>query len=168
MIINLIGPPAVGKSTFASRFVLEHPEFKFCSIDAYRVEHDNEEIAWQNLFKDVIENKNVILESCGLSWRLEDIFRTCSVRKRNTVTISFTGKYDDIYKRLAERQHKRPVNYKYDMSDEFAAITWVLEHIHESKQPIDIEVSTSEYTIEEQYQFLCEYIALKRVEEKQE
>lgn len=165
IIINLVGPPCSGKSTFAARYVLEHPEFKFCPIDAYRVEYKEEELAWQNFCKDILESKDVIVESCGLGWRLRDIFRMSSVQKRRTVTISFIGKYEEIYKRLVERQHKRPIDYEYDLSDEFAAILYVLEHLHESVTPIDLEIDTSKQTIEEQYQFLCEYVTLKRTKE---
>lgn len=167
MILNLVGPPAVGKSTFASRFVLEHPEFKFCSIDAYRIEHANEDKAWQYLLKDIVENKNVIIESCGLGWRLREIFKSMSVQEKRIITISFTGLYEEIYTRLAERQHKRTIDYKYDHSDEFAAILYVLEHIGEVYPPIEFEVNTSEQTIEEQYQFLCEYVALKRTQQEE-
>ena len=84
--------------------------------------------------------------------------------KRKLITISFVGKYQEIYARLAERQHKRPINYQYDLSDEFAAILYVLEHLHESVVPIDFEIDTSKHTIDEQYQLLCNYIARMRIE----
>ena len=157
----MAGPPAAGKTQFASRFVLEHPEFKFCSIDAYRVEHKNEDKAWQHFQEDIIKNKDVIVESCGLGWRLEKVFEACSGRK--IFTVAFIGDFNEIYERLSQRQHKRPIDYDYDLSDEFAAISYVLENI--DQVCYDMIIDTSTVAVEEQYQFLSRNIALERVKE---
>jgi len=163
LIINLIGPPCGGKTQFASKYVLEHPEFRFCSIDAYRVEHKDEEKAWESFVADVIKSKNVIIESCGLDWKLGKVFLNPGIIDKKVLTIAFVGEFNDIYERLAERQHKRPINYEYNLSDEFAAISYVLEHLGESISPIDFCINTSIKSIDEQYKILSEVIALARI-----
>lgn len=162
MIINLVGPPAAGKSTFAAKYVLEHPEFKYCTIDAYRIKYKNEDTAWAKLFQDVLENKNIILESCGLSWRLVDIFNSEAVRRRHLYTVAFVGDIEEIKERLAERQ-KRPVPFPYDPLDEVAAVDYVSEHLDESIAPIDVQVNTTSISMIDQYRLLCRIIASERI-----
>lgn len=161
MIINLVGPPAAGKSTFAARFVLEHPEFKFCSIDAYRIAHKQEDKAWQALLHDMLENKNVVLESAGLSWRLPGILNTETLRRRKLVTIGFVGEIPVIKERLKERQ-KRPVPFPYKDIDELAAVDYVSEHISEIPMDYMIDVTHKDPIV--QYEELCQFIARKRIE----
>jgi len=159
----LQGAPCSGKSLFASHYVLEYPEFKFCSIDAYRIEHENEDKAWQELLKNVAGSRNVILESCGTNWRLKELLRSPLLRNRLRVDVAFRATTNDLLVRLRERQHKRPLPYNYAPKDEFTAIDYVNEHLDWDK--VDIVVETSEHTPAEQYKLLSEYLAVKRIEE---
>jgi hypothetical protein len=147
LIISLIGPPAAGKSYFAAKYTAEHPEFVYCSIDEYRIKHEDEANAWEDLYKDVQDKEEVILESGGLSWRLEELFNSDEVRKKLIVTIAFTGNADVLHERLTNRQ-KRPV----PMSKHLA--------------PIDVTVDTTKRDINEIYESLCTFLAKKRIEAK--
>lgn len=145
MIINLVGAPCAGKSTFAARFVLEHPEFKYCPIDEYRIKYEDEVLAWEKLTQDIIENKDVIVESCGMSWQLAQTFNTGVIRSRKIYTIAFHGNQHQLEERLEYRQKRSvPMPFKYDPNDERMAIRWTLEHLAEKAVvPIDVWFDTT-------------------------
>jgi hypothetical protein len=113
MIINLTGPPAAGKTLLAERFVLEHPEYTYLSIDNYRIEFKNEETAWYELMISVINSPNVILESSGLSWKLKNwIFQHPAIQGQEIKTVILYGNDQDFLDRL--RKRNRPdVPFKY-------------------------------------------------------
>jgi len=163
MIINLVGPPASGKSTFSAKFVLEHPEYRFCSIDAYRVTFENEDKAWHEMLRDVQSNQDIILESCGWGWRLKNLLGQYPVRQRYISTIEFTGNLEDIKARLLIRQNKRPIPMKYDPMDEFHAIdqTILCNYVLEPK----LVVLTSRAHPEEQYESISKFIVLEKLME---
>lgn len=157
MIINLVGPPAAGKSSFAARFVLEHPEFRYCAIDAYRIEFQDEEEAWFQLEEDVHDSKLVLLESSGLSWRLVPIFTKIKLQERPMITLGLTGNPDVIKERLKNRQ-RRTIPYPYAW-DEYRTADFVIEHISESIAPIDVLMDVTEKTPEEVYRSFSKAIA---------
>lgn len=159
--INCIGPPASGKSTFAAKYVLEHPEFTYISIDEYRLEYQDEELAWGKLTAIALENRNIIFETCGLSWRLKDLFCNETIRRRPFLTIAFIGKPEVIHKRLSERQ-KREIPRPYHWT-EHESIDFVLANIAESVAPIDFQIDVTEKTEEEVYLQLASIIAEKRI-----
>ena len=142
MIINIIGAPASGKSTFASRFIVEHPEYRYCSIDAYRLEYADEEKAWDNLGYNALNNKIVLLESSGLSWRLNEIFMEAKFNKTPILTIAFIGQADILHQRLNERQ-KRKIPYPYNF-DEHQTIDFVVKKLSEGVINIDYSVNVSQ------------------------
>lgn len=164
MIVNLIGPPAAGKSTFAARFVVEHPDFVYCSIDECRIEMKDEVAAWDRFYQIIRENPNVVMESMGLSWRLKSLFHSPDIKSRMLVTIAMTGDLVDLHKRLDERQ-KRPVPFPYDGIDEHRSIDWAVEHLGKSEAKIDVIVDVSRKDIDETYEYLSAYLARKRLEE---
>lgn len=135
MIINLTGPPGVGKSTFASRFVLQHPEWKYCPIDQYRRDSINEDQAWVAFRKDLLHNKKVVVESCGLNHKLHTIL---AALRRPTLSIFMSGPYDLIEERLKARQEQYPLPDRYNPKDELLALKWVTEN--HDKYPYKIDV----------------------------
>lgn len=143
MIINLCGPPAAGKSTFAARFTLEHPQFKFCPIDEYRIRYQDEGRAWAELTKDVLGKRNCILESCGMGWQLNRLLNFPKVRRRPLLSIAFLGNKEDLLSRLRERQ-KRPLPDFFNREDELLALDYALEHFErEVESVVHHKINTS-------------------------
>lgn len=161
MIINLVGPPAIGKSTFAARFVLEHPEFQYCSIDNYRIAYEDEDLAWHKLTQDIIKKRNVVLETCGLSYRLRDIFNNETIRRRPMFTVALTGDLDTILERLTTRQ-KKEIPYPYHYTEQ-ETVQFVLEHLDDSVAPIDYTLDVTHSDPDQVYRLLCARIARKRI-----
>ena len=159
-IINLIGPPAAGKSTFASKFVLEHPEYTYCSIDAYRAEFKDEVPAWEHLEESILKHPKVISETSGLSWRLIKIFNSRALRRRKIFTIAFTGSSNIILSRLQNRQ-RREVPYPYHYT-ETETVRYVLDNLNRSSTKINYTVNVDNKETEEIYleisQILSEYL----------
>lgn len=128
MIVNLCGPPCGGKSTFAARFVLEHPQFKYCPIDEYRIEYEGDETrAWHELTKDVLNKRHCIIESCGMGWRLSELLKLPKLRRRHLLSIAFMGDRGVLRERLRERQ-KRGLPFPFIPSDEVLALDYAIEH----------------------------------------
>jgi adenylate kinase family enzyme len=167
MVINLCGPPAAGKSAFAARFILEHPDFTYLSIDAFRIECKDEDEAWSKLAGAVLKNKKVLLESSGLSWRLMFIFAALKegekIDDREVFTILFTGKREILLERLKNRQ-KRSVPMPYHQ-DEIEFLDWSIEHMHElgSEPHFEIDTTVKGRTIEDIYYACCSQITKFRV-----
>lgn len=124
MIVNLVGPPCGGKSTFASEFVLRHPYFTYCPIDTYRAEYSCEQAAWAALAKDINEAEDVIIESCGFSWQLEFV-----LEGKDVYTIYMGAGEDELLRRLSERQKKREIPFEYEFSDEVETLLWIMQRV---------------------------------------
>ena len=90
MIINLVGFPVNDKAIFASRFVLEHPEFTFCDIDRYEAKYENKERAWSKFFKDIVDHRDVIVEYRKNEWRYDGLLLTPALINRNILTLYVT------------------------------------------------------------------------------
>lgn len=160
MVINLCGPPAVGKSTFAARFVLEHPQFSYFSIDQFRIDFQDETNAWAALMQHVLTHENVILETSGLSWRLNLLMD--QLGKRKIFTIKFVADREILIDRLRKRQ-KRSVPMPYH-TDELEFIDWAIENDNEYIFPIDFEVITTTKDVEDIYRICSAEIAKFRVQ----
>ena len=159
MIISLIGPPGVGKSTFAARFILEHPQFTYCSIDAFRFQYQDEEEAWGKLGQKIKSSDLVLLETSGLSWRLNSIFQ--EAKDRPTVTLGLTGNPDIVKERIKSRI-KRDTPYPYEW-DEYRTADYVIENINKSVTPIKLLLDVTNRSKEEVYSILNKEIALYRI-----
>ena len=166
----MIGPPGVGKSTFASRFVLEHPYYRYCAIDAYRVEHydsrlslaENEQVVWKKFYRDIYHAKDVVVESVGLDWRLLRIFAKLADRPK--LTIAFVGDPAVIESRLRERQHKRPVPFQYDFEDEVNTIWYVLRQLAQGIVHSDVSVQGTDLTPSQIYEIVTSQITSFRID----
>jgi len=163
MIINLVGPPAAGKSTFAARYVLEHPEFKYCPIDEYRIAYEDEGLAWSHLTKDVLSRRHVVLETCGMGWRLADLWNTDTIKRRPIVTVAFLGDPDALHMRLSIRQ-KRPLPPPFLPEDEHLAIDHMVERFNRDVvTPVDYSVVTTGLDIEDVYKKVASFVNGRRL-----
>jgi shikimate kinase len=166
MIVNLIGPPGAGKSTFASRFVLEHPEFKYCPIDEYRIKYKNEEQAWNSLLQDLVENKDSVIETSGLSWRFENIWKNKIIQNQPLLTILFIADTQILLERIKTRKKRSiPLPAWLSRSKEPEAIRYFYENKHKCITPADLEIFTDEGTsLSQQYRNIVNRINQVRLQ----
>lgn len=147
MIVNLVGPPASGKSTFASRFTLENPTWiwytiDMCRDDLLRTSVHAEDRAWETLKQLVSTHPRVILETGGLSWRLPVMLEELEGVKEHTdgngiywrsherevLNVMLTGPANVFHKRLMQRHEWfKPVHY--NLQDEHNAVDYTLERM---------------------------------------
>lgn len=161
MIVNLIGPPGAGKSTFASRFVLEHPHFTLCDIAGYRAESSTEKEAWERLERDVALNRDVVLETCGLNYQLKGIFR--KNKDRHVFTVLIVGEPKELRKRIRERRRKRIPPFKYRLRDELNTVEWVMDHLDETPIAPELIVNTVSGNSEDDYSYITNAIIRRRL-----
>lgn len=163
MIIHLIGAPCSGKSVFAARFVLEHPEFRYVPIDEYRITYRDEALAWHELTKDVLSKRHIVLESCGMGWRLAALLNLPTLKRRPMITIGFIGDPKILHERLNNRQ-KRPLPPPFEPEDEHLAIDYHAEMFYENviTSP-DRTFCTTEQKELETYKLVTQYINYMRL-----
>lgn len=166
MIVNLIGPPGAGKSTFASRFVLEHPEFRYCPIDEYRIKYKNEAQAWGCLLEDVVNSENTVIETSGLSWRLNDVWNAEIVRRRRIYTIRFEAEPNVLVRRIQDRSKRSvPLPPWLSREGEVEAIRYFFENSHLCATPVDFTVYTDQgMSPDQQYQDIVNAINQARID----
>ena len=113
MIINVCGPPASGKSTLVEKFVSEYKEFVHISIDNYRIKYNDEFIAWDKLYEDLMNTKYVLLESSGISYHIREIELDLDIQSKGFSTIVLFGNERDFEDRLHSRT-KAKVPFRYE------------------------------------------------------
>ena len=131
MLVNLCGPPASGKSLYATNFVLSYPEFELISIDDLRREHQEEEEAWYQLMIGAVNTEHCIVETSGLSWHLDaHVLSQPNIMKRGILTIILYGQEEDFIDRLKERK-KPEIPFKYKGLTQKNLIRKTLEELPE-------------------------------------
>lgn len=144
-VINVCGPPCSLKSTFIARFFNEinkpaahdfpiDTNILWGSIDNYRTMFKgNEEQAWYQLMKDIVQAPHCIIETSGTSWRLKArILEHPVIEERGIITIVFYGKEEDFLKRLKERKEKKlkkKIPFMYKELSEESLIRYTLEEL---------------------------------------
>lgn len=163
-----MGAPCTGKSTFASKYVLEHSWVSFHLIDEYRITYKDEALAWKELNKAIEKeyyyNHISIVESTGLDWRLSLILYWARTGKVPVRTILLTANHRLLYERLRDRHHKRPLPPQFKEEDEYLSIDYTLEHQHEVNYRIDYQLDVTNLSAEQVYKSLSNYIAQERLE----
>jgi stage V sporulation protein G len=165
MLINIVGPIAVGKSFFCDWFIKRHPEFVHASIDQARYESgkewekennttidkaselpteermDLEEHAWDILYGICDINEDVILETSGLSWRVRQIFYDQDISSRGIYTVKLSGNRDKIKARLKARTKHTTKYFPYTMEED-TAVDWMVDSMHRVPHNLIINVDS--------------------------
>jgi len=117
MIVNLIGLPASGKSTFARWFTPRHPGTLYLAIDEVRKYFDStfpesdvlqkELAAWEFINAQIIDNEPptprfIILESTGLSPGIEQLWSNEKIG-RPVYTVKLIVSQDTLLARAQQR-----------------------------------------------------------------
>jgi len=125
MIVNLIGPIASGKTTFAKWFVGKFNEWTHIAIDEVR-EHTArmlkyhssssaiEDYVWHAALPNLLEDTNryFILESTGVLWRLRELFENLD---HDVYTVKLVASTETCKKRALTRpQETRSEPYNID------------------------------------------------------
>lgn len=160
MVINLVGPPAVGKSTFAARYTLAHPEYTYLSIDQARDCFDTEAGAWFYLEERVLITNPTILESSGFSWRLRTLLANSEIKERKIFTICMYANESILEQRLKDRQ-KRQGNRIFHL-DEKGFLRYTMENLDMLLTKADISLDISELSKQEVYLRMVDSIAKLR------
>lgn len=105
-IINIIGLPAVGKSTLGRRLQSAFPDFVRLDIDDYRRAINTttprlEAEAWTRMLSDAKKYEHVIIESTGMSHNTSMVL---SVLARKVVSIHLQADEATRTQRLATRK----------------------------------------------------------------
>ena len=157
----MMGPPCAGKSTFASRFVLEHSDWTYVSIDQFRTEYGDvselqrgERLAWEKLTTAVHQSSKVILETSGYSWRLARV-----LKDKNVFQVLFTGDPEIFHERLRGRS-QRVTPYPSSRS-EHDSIDWCIRN--QSLLTPDKIIMTDQTPFEEWYLDLSTEILFRKL-----
>lgn len=166
MLINLCGAPCSGKSTLAKRFVAEFPEFQFISIDDLRLETNDELEAWYLMNKRAVGAEHCIVESSGLSIKLEGyILSDLQLQARGIFTIIIAIDTDVLLDRLKQRQdnqEKEEIPFIYDNLSEEGLIKR-FDSLIATRYPVAWYLE-GQKTIDESYKALKHIIQYKKRE----
>jgi len=102
MIVNLVGPIASGKSSFARWFREKHPSFFHFDIAFMRECYEKDEEAWKAIKTVLCSVENSIVESTGLHYRISELWTPKLVRK-GIYTVKFMGDVETLNKRICKR-----------------------------------------------------------------
>lgn len=153
MIIELNGPPGVGKSTFAAKYTLNHPEVTYCSIDQCREFYQDEMNAWNYLEQIIFTSQNdILLESSGLNWRLRLIEAKLQEEKYKVHKICMYGSEKLILERLSKRQKKQGIKLYHIDEKEF--LRYVFDNLGYLLSEADIKIDITEMNELQVYQEL--------------
>ncbi len=124
MIVNLIGPQGVGKSTFAQWFIEKNQGWTHCDIAANRLEavgrlcspavYQTERYAWKKLQAQCRDYSDCIVESTGLDARLESLWTSDAIR-RGIYTVRLEAPVETCQERCISRN--RPPIFGYDADE---------------------------------------------------
>lgn len=126
MIFNLIGPPAIGKTTIAMCAATAIPSIRWMDIARYRACCQTEDEAWARLGQGIKSSAIVLLESNGISWRLNKILKKLD---RKVITIKLTATQKLLYDGLVKRHTSLGIQDEKYIIDEFSTIDYTLKEL---------------------------------------
>ena len=157
MVFNLIGPPAVGKSTTAIRLAHQLQNLTYLTIDEFRETTSSEEEAWSALLENSIKKtkSHLLLESSGASGELSKIVLPALSQHNKILSINFTACLDDIYHRLVTR-HKIVTPDHIKAWNELMFAEYCLPFL--ANITTDLIINTSQLSQEESYQAALDFL----------
>jgi len=143
MIVNIVGPPAVGKSSYISQFVLERPYWTYVDIDwcrsgTNRIDRsfvENEKAAWKFFEDEVLDGKDVIMESTGLHWVLPSVLLKAVEKKDHYImNVYFHDNRRQMLKeRIKTRRMMNPLPLPFRLKDELDMVDKVIDELWDWK-----------------------------------
>ena len=114
MLINLVGPIASGKSSFAKWFLEKHPQTLHLDIAYFREIYDTDKCAWKMIEEVAALTNNCLIESTGLHYRIQNLW-TPRVVKRGIYTIKFMSNRSLLNERIKKRSKDNLVRLNDEM-----------------------------------------------------
>jgi predicted kinase len=118
-MICLCGISGSGKTTWAKKFMTEHPDWLYFNPDDYYARINGDECdrrnafeVWHSLFRDVhtaaLNNKNVLIDSNNLTFHQRMQWIEWFPEFKYHILIVFTERHDICWKRVCNRQRTIP------------------------------------------------------------
>lgn len=161
MILNLTGPPGVGKSSLVNEILLDNKKtlITYLDIANYKKSSGNLNKAWNDLVADAVANRhyNIIIESCGTDWRLEWLNSV----HQPICTIFLYGNINEIERRIRNRA-KDP-----DLADlEVQEAIYTIGYIYNQKLWVNFAINTHDKTTKKVYEIVKEKIKVFKTQKE--
>ena len=91
---------------------------------------ENERYIWSEFRRNVVDYKNVVIESCGDHWLMPDIVNKSENRPKITVVFSISKEL--ARERIIARQKIYPLPEYFNAAAELETIDHVIDHLHDT------------------------------------
>jgi thymidylate kinase len=90
---------------------------------------ENERYIWSQFRQNVVDYRNVIIESCGDHWLMPDIINKSANNPKITIVFDIDSKL--ARKRVMERFQRIGMPSQFSLSAELETIDYIIDHLHD-------------------------------------